>query len=104
LESIDTKLEDGSLVQFAYKTRDNSGIKSKFTKRFLSVVSSNEAPRPGLEEAIQEEDAALEASIEEEGEESLNDIEAAYNSRFEKSKLGLTADSSEHGFRIYKIA
>jgi hypothetical protein len=64
LESIDARLEDGALVQFAYKFRDSSGPKSKLTKRFLSVVANTEAQRPGFGEAIQEEDAALEASIE----------------------------------------
>ena len=41
LESIDTTFEDGSLVQFTFKTRDMSGTKKKFNKKILTIIPKN---------------------------------------------------------------
>lgn len=105
LESIDNKLEDGALVQFSHKTKDSTGAKVKYPKYFLGVVV-NEAGGKPIDDMIKEQDEEYEEghSFEEEPEEKENGIEGAYNSKFDKSKLGLTLDSSEHGFRIYKVA
>jgi hypothetical protein len=42
LESIDSTFEDGSLVQFTFKTRDpSSGTKKKFNKKILTIIPKN---------------------------------------------------------------
>jgi hypothetical protein len=100
LESSDLRLEDAALVKFTYKTRESG----KWIKYFLNVVTGFETQKNENEgTVIPEQDEHLEASIEEDAGEQGNVIENAYNSRFEKNKLGLTTDVSEHSFRIYKI-
>jgi hypothetical protein len=41
LESIDTRLEDGALVQFTYKYKESTGAKAKFIKKFLAVMGNS---------------------------------------------------------------
>lgn len=63
LESIDTNLEDGALVQFTYKRRKNE---KEIVKNYLSAISDSDGQehRYSMEEVEGEEERSI---VEEEG-------------------------------------
>ena len=101
-ECVDSTLTQGALVNFNVKL--SSGMsKGKKEVQVLNLCAKKirKKDKKNINKMSQNIDSS--ESIEQEDLKDSDPIQETYESYFEKEELMLSNDSSEHGFRIYKV-